>query len=399
MDAENIDGGDGRPPGCAGKVAVSIYRYFPHGGLQRDMMNTVMALRSRNVDVTIFCMSWEAPEIPENVTVRRLRLSGSTSARRARKFDLTLSRVLKKRDFDLHLSFNKVASADCYFVDDLPFARSDYKTPWWRRMFSSRWRIYSQMERQVFGNGSDALIFCQGEAQKRFYQSIYSTAESRFKLLPPGIDDIFCDALKFREERREVTRQELGIGKDEKALFMIGSAFYAKGADRAIAALASLPDRISSETRLFIVGSNDETYFRNLAKRCGVDDRVVFLGPRHDVPHLLAAADLLIHPARSEAAGVVLLEALCCGTPVLCSGNCGYANYVDDAGSVVLPRPFRQRNLNRALKLVLAVPENLDELRQSVFEAGFRSDNFRRCEQLADHIVGMLGDSRRAPLD
>ena len=293
MDAENIDGGDGRPPGCTGKVAVSIYRYFPYGGLQKDMMNTVMALRSRNVDVTIFCMSWEASEIPENVTVRRLRLSASTSARRARKFDLALSRVLKKRDFDLHLSFNKVASADCYFVDDLPFARSDYKTPWWRRIFSVRWRIYSHMERQVFGGTSNARIFCLGEAQKRFYQSIYSTADSRFKILPPGVEDIFCDALKFREERREVTRRELGLGKEDKALFLVGSAFYAKGVDRAIAALASLPDRISADTRLFIVGNNDESYFRNFAKRCGVDDRVVFLGPRHDVPHLLAAADLL----------------------------------------------------------------------------------------------------------
>ena len=390
MDAENIDGGDGRPPGCAGKVAVSIYRYFPHGGLQKDMMNAVMALRSRNVDVTIFCMSWEAPEFPENVTVRRVRVSGSTSARKAHKFDLALTRMLKRRNFDLHLSFNKVASADCHFVDDLPFARSDYKTPWWRRVFSSRWRIYSKMERQVFSSSSDSLILCLGEIQKRFYQAIYSTPHERFHLLPPGIDDIFCDAMKFREERREVTRQELGIADDERALFMVGSAFYAKGADRAIAALAELPDAVAAKTKLFIVGSNDEERFRAFAKRCGIDDRVFFLGARNDVPHLMAAADLLIHPARREASGIVLLEALCCGTPVLCSGNCGYAHYVHDAGCVVLPRPFRQSHLNRALKLILTVPENLEELQQSVADAGFRSDQFRRSDVIADVIVQKL---------
>ena len=390
MDTENIDGGDGRPPGCTGKVAVSIYRYFPHGGLQKDMMNAVMALRSRNVDVTIFCMSWEAPEIPENVTVRRVRVSGATSARKAHKFDLALTRMLKRRNFDLHLSFNKVASADCHFVDDLPFARSDYKTPWWRRVFSSRWRIYSKMERQVFGGSSDSLIFCLGENQKRFYRAIYSTPNERFHLLPPGIDDIFCDAVKFREERREVTRQELGIAEDERALFMVGSAFYAKGADRAIAALAALPDAIAAKTKLFIVGSNDEDRFRSFARRCGIDDRVFFLGARNDVPHLMAAADLLVHPARSEASGIVLLEALCCGTPVLCSGNCGYAHYVHDAGCVVLPRPFRQSHLNRALKLVLTVPENLEELQQSVIDAGYRSDQFRRSDIIADVIVKKL---------
>lgn len=393
MDTENIDGGDGRPPGCIGKVAVSIYRYFPHGGLQKDMMNTVIALRSRNVDVTIFCMSWESTEIPENVTVRRVRVSGSSSARRARKFDLALSRMLKRRNFDLHLSFNKVADADCHFVDDLPFARSDYKTPWWRRIFSSRWRIYSRMERQVFCNSADSLIFCLGETQKRFYQAIYSTPEKRFHLLPPGIDDIFCDALKFREERRADTRKELGIADDERVLLVVGSAFYAKGVDRAIAALAALPDAIALKTKLFIAGSNDEGRFVSFARRCGVDDRVFFLGARHDVPQLMAAADLLIHPARSEAAGIVLLEALCCGTPVICSGNCGYANYVHEAGSVVLPRPFRQKHLNRALKLVLTVDENLDELQQAAADAGLRSDNFRRSDVIADVIVKKLAGS------
>ena len=152
MDSEAIDGGDSRPPERNFKVAVSIYRYFPHGGLQRDMMNAVLALRRRNYDVTIFCMSWETNEFPPDVAVRRLRVSGATNAGKARKFDLALARVLKKRDFDFHLSFNKVAFADCHFVDDLPFARSAEQVPLWRRIFSQRWRIYSKMERQVFGS-------------------------------------------------------------------------------------------------------------------------------------------------------------------------------------------------------------------------------------------------------
>ena len=246
------------------------------------------------------------------------------------------------------------------------------------------------MERQVFSGSSDSLIFCLGENQKRYYRAIYSTPNERFHLLPPGIDDIFCDAMKFREERREVTRQELGIADDERALFMVGSAFYAKGADRAIAALAALPDAVAAKTKLFIVGSNDEERFRSFAKRCGIDDRVFFLGARNDVPHLMAAADLLIHPARSEASGIVLLEALCCGTPVLCSGNCGYAHYVHEAGCVVLLRPFRQSHFNRALKLILTVPGNLEELQQSVIDAGFRSDQFRRSDVIADVIVKKL---------
>ena len=92
MDIEDTGSGDGRPPGRCGKVAVSIYRYFPHGGLQKLMMDTVLELLRRNFDVTVFCMSWEAENVPENVALRRLRVSGSSNASKARKFDLALAK-------------------------------------------------------------------------------------------------------------------------------------------------------------------------------------------------------------------------------------------------------------------------------------------------------------------
>ena len=230
MDIEESGCSDSRPPARCGKAAVSIYRYFPHGGLQKSMMNIVSELQRRNFDVTIFCMSWESETLPENVAVRRLRISGSSSAAKAHKFDLTLARVLRKRDFDFHLSFNKVSSADGYFVDDLPFVRTSGQIPLWRRIFSRRWRIYSSMERQVFAKGNPGLIFCQSELQKRAYQNIYNTADERFRILPPGVEEIYRNIAPERRERRECTRKNLNIKDDEKALFFVASAFYAKGA-------------------------------------------------------------------------------------------------------------------------------------------------------------------------
>ena len=221
MDIEDTGSGDGRPPGRCGKVAVSIYRYFPHGGLQKLMMDTVLELLRRNFDVTVFCMSWEAGNVPENVALRRLRVSGSSSASKARKFDLALARVLKKRKFDFHLSFNKVSCADGYFVDDLPFVRTSGPIPLWRRIFSRRWRIYSSMERQVFAKGNPGLIFCQSELQKRAYQNIYNTADERFRILPPGVEEIYRNIAPERRERRECTRKNLNIKDDEKALFFV----------------------------------------------------------------------------------------------------------------------------------------------------------------------------------
>ena len=387
MDIEDTGSGDGRPPGCRGNVAVSIYRYFPHGGLQKLMMDTILELQHRNFAVTIFCISWETEHIPANVAVRRLRISGSSSAVKAHKFDLALARVLKKRDFDFHLSFNKVSSADGYFVDDLPFVRTSGQIPLWRRLFSRRWRIYSSMERQVFGKDNSGMIFCQSKSQKLAYQNIYGTPDDRFEILPPGLETVYRTVSSERESRRERTRKILNLSDKDKALFFVGSAFYAKGADRAIAALAALPLDKDLSAKLFIVGHNDEKTLRRFAARLGVDDRVSFLGSRDDVPDLLCAADLLIHPARNEAAGIVLLEAICCGTPVLCTGNCGYVPLIEESGAaVVLPTPFHQKHLSRALRLLLTVPGDLYEHQQAA-AAALIKDEFFRCSSVAADII------------
>ena len=60
------------------------------------------------------------------------------------------------------------------------------------------------------------------------------------------------------------------------------------------------------------------------------NSQVTFLGARDDVPQLLWGADLLLHPAYSEAAGLVLLEAMVAGVPVIASAVCGHAHYIGE---------------------------------------------------------------------
>jgi UDP-glucose:(heptosyl)LPS alpha-1,3-glucosyltransferase len=103
--------------------------------------------------------------------------------------------------------------------------------------------------------------------------------------------------------------------------------------------------------RLLVVGQDKETRFRRLAIRLNVAKQVEFLGGRDDIPDLLLAADALIHPAKDEAAGIVLLEALVAGLPVLVTDICGYAHHIELANAgVVLGSPFQQLDLDRAVE-------------------------------------------------
>ena len=75
-----------------------------------------------------------------------------------------------------------------------------------------------------------------------------------------------------------------------------------------------------------------------------------FLGFRRDMPAVFAACDLLIHPARYEAYGLAVHEALCRGLPALVSASAGVAErYPEDLGQLLLQDPTSVTELTERL--------------------------------------------------
>jgi len=119
-----------------------------------------------------------------------------------------------------------------------------------------------------------------------------------------------------------------------------------------------LPKALQDNTWLIAIGeyesnSNIQAY----CKKRGVAHRCIHVGGRADVADLMVGADIFAHPARSELAGIVLIEAMTAGLPVLVTDVCGYAPRVAEANAgVVLPSPYRQLEMNSALAMMLQSP-------------------------------------------
>ena len=78
------------------------------------------------------------------------------------------------------------------------------------------------------------------------------------------------------------------------------------------------------------------------------------MGGRSDVPDFLLGADLLLHPARKENTGTVILEAMVAGLPMLVTAICGYAKHVTQSmAGRVIASPFQQQHLNKSLAEML----------------------------------------------
>ena len=137
-------------------------------------------------------------------------------------------------------------------------------------------------------------------------------------------------------------------------MLAVGTGFKTKGIDRSIQALANLPSNLRIKTRLFIIGEGDNSPYQKEANRLAIADQVQFFGGRDDIPQFLLGADLLLHPARKENTGTVILEAVAAGLPVLVAGECGYAKHVNKArAGLVTDRPFNQNEFELKLLTML----------------------------------------------
>jgi len=368
------------------KFAMTIFRYFPYGGLQLDFLRTAETLLQRGHRITVFFGSWEGGRIPGAEFVR-LPMRGITNWGSSLAFQKGLLAALAEDHFDCVLGFNRTRGLDFYYAADNCFAATARRRHPIARIFLPRYRVYERMERDILRRGEKNHIFCIAERQMQEFRKFYQTEPERLHLLAPGIAPEFHlyppeEALAMRQS----VRREFQLPEDAIVLIQVASSFRTKGVDRTIFALASLPDELRERCRLLVVGRERSGRFGELARRNGVEALVRFTGPRSDVLALLHGADLMIHPARNEATGGVLTEAFACEVPAIASGACGFASLVGQSGGTVLPEPFRQSNLNSALKAALASAEHLADLKRFAAEYGEKNDFHRRYEEIAEWL-------------
>lgn len=104
-----------------------------------------------------------------------------------------------------------------------------------------------------------------------------------------------------------------------------------KNLDTVLRALPSVPG-----LHLAVAGRAEGTPYPDMARMLGVQDRVHFLGFRRDMPTLMRAADLFVFPSRYEPCGLVLLEALASGLPVVTARSVGGSDLIEAEAGIVL---------------------------------------------------------------
>ena len=310
------------------QLAFCLFHYFPYGGLERDMLALARVCRARGHQVTIYTQRWEGAK-PEDIPVQLVPVRAWSNHGRAMEFARRFNELRQQAAIDLVVGFNKMPGLDVYFAADTCFAQKVYEERPWFYRYSHRSRAYLALERAVFGPASRSHILLIAPAQRQAFQRYYHTPAERLQLLPPGIRRDRIMPADYPQQRTQL-RAGYCLAGDTYVLLMVGSDFKRKGLARSIKALAALPQPLRQRCQLWVAGQGDARPYLQLAQQLGVAQQLKMLGARDDVAQLMWAADLLLHPAHSEAAGAVLLEAAVAGLPVIATDVCGYAHYIQD---------------------------------------------------------------------
>ena len=368
------------------KIAIAILKYFPHGGLQRDFMRIAEEAAKRGHEVVAYTTKWIG-EKPDFMKVELLNPPAISNHKKAEKFFRMLHKRLEETSCDLLLGMCRGDNLDLYFAGDECFAENQAKkhSPLFCRL-SSRIRTFSQMENAVFSPESKTEILCLTERQKKEFTDYYHTQPERMHLIPPGMNP-GCVRPDDAAEQRRKFRQEKGIPEDELVLICVGANLKLKGADRAMEAVGSLPEMLRKQVTLLLIGKKTKELERMAEK---IPAKIRFEGMIDQILPWYLASDLMIHPARSEAAGSVLIEAISTGLPVICTERCGFSTYVkeSEAGHVLMGE-FHQDELNAVLESLLLHRENLHYLSREALEYAAHTDLTGRAAAIVDFMEKM----------
>ena len=211
-----------------------------------------------------------------------------------------------------------------------------------------------------------AQIIAATQAEQAQLEFLYHAPTAKITVVPPGVDTHHFYPISLDEARGVI-----GIPCESRMLLFVGRIEPLKGVDSLIRALAILRNNGTLEQHphcLVIIGGDPDasddnltaemTHLQALCSELNLGDLVVFLGKRDQdsLPYYYSSADVLIIPSHYESFGMVALEAMACGTPVIASQVGGLPFLVKDGVTGYVVPDEDIETLSQRLAVLISQP-------------------------------------------
>jgi UDP-glucose:(heptosyl)LPS alpha-1,3-glucosyltransferase len=201
---------------------------------------------------------------------------------------------------------------------------------------SPRLLVYIGLERLRYRRLPGRCIVVTAPGLRDTMAQTFPSTASSLAVVTPGVTDVPgpCTA-----QEKVLSRQRLGLPETGHGILFVGNDYRKKGLPALLQALVQLP----IDNFLAVVGNAAQiAEFRPQVQALGLQRRVFFLGALHDMNIAYRAADCLVHPTLEDTFGMVVLEAMSHGLPVVVSNEryCGIAGMLTrDVDALILDNP------------------------------------------------------------
>ncbi len=182
-------------------------------------------------------------------------------------------------------------------------------------------------------------IIATSALDAKYLATLYSCPESKIFVITPGIN------LKvFKPQDKIKAKQIVGAGKDHKIILYVGRIEPLKGIDVLLYAIKILCENYPQmRLCLWILGGDTKgksielKRLEQLRKLLNISTEVVFVGRKHqsELPDYYGACEIVVLPSHYESFGIVALEAMSCGVPVIATDTAGIAGLFDKDSSLI----------------------------------------------------------------
>jgi len=308
-------------------------------------------LASRGITVRVVvntreqAAAWERTGVLEVSRLRPVRVPGTRMGQRA----MSLVRIARAFRPDViqgqSLSCGCLAliAGRCLGIPAITYVQGLdlYQAQPWARQTYIRWTLTQ----------SDGVVAVTDDLRAR----AFGLSGRLAAVIPHGLKLHDSHALS-----RSVARAGLGLPADPPIILFVGRLLALKGVDHLIRAMPRVT-AACPEARLVIVGDGEErSHLMALVRDLELVERTVFAGERQheDVIRYMRAADLFVLPSLIESFGIVLLEAMSCGLPVVASNVMGIPSLIGDGENGCLVPPGDEAALARSITRILSAPDD-----------------------------------------
>lgn len=328
------------------------------GGTERHVTSVSSALRERGWDVSIYCVGGDGPiaALLRSKGVRVILPPAGDGAfvRRAMRLPAMMLHLL------LLVSRERFAIVHCFlpeaYLVGAPIAmlariRLRIMSRRSLNRYQSKHPVAGFLERRLHSRMSAVIANSKNVMRELQTEGV---ARERLGLIYNGLD-----SWEATPANRERTREAMGVSEDTIVFVIIANLIPYKGHLDLVHAFGVAAPKLPENWRLWIVGRDDGEgrEIRALAVSLGIDDKLVLLGPRDDVPDLLGASDIGLLSSHEEGFSNAILEGMRAGLPMIVTNVGGNAEAVIDGETGVVVPPRDPAAFAEAILRLAADPE------------------------------------------